>query len=255
MLCWRLLRHGPGVGEWNMGVDEALLATARLGEPSVRLYTWDGPWLSLGYTQVLEPARRLACERAGVRVVRRPTGGRAVLHGCDLTYAVTAPISLVGGDVLESSARIARGLLTGLRGLGVDAVCAPVPRGRLHAAGFDCFATAGAHEVLSGGLKLCGSAQRRARGALLQHGSVRLSPEAPALRWAAGIDGGLSTSLAQLGLRATIERVGDALLEGLGSALEAEFQPGELTPGELLAARRRATSPLRGLQPRSQGAP
>jgi lipoate-protein ligase A len=253
-LSWRLLRHGPGVGEWNMGVDEALLATARLGVPSVRLYTWDGPWLSLGYSQGLEPARRLACERAGVRVVRRATGGRAVLHGCDLTYAVTAPIALVGGDVLESSARIARGLTKGLRSLGVDAVCAPPPRGRLRAAGFDCFATAGAHEVLSGGLKLCGSAQRRARGALLQHGSVRMSPEAPALRLAAGIDGGLATSLTELGLATPIETVEDALLEGLGSALEAEFRPSELTPGELGATRRRLALPPGAYPRRSQGA-
>jgi lipoate-protein ligase A len=253
-LIWRLLRHGPGAGEWNMGVDEALLATARLGEPSLRLYSWDGPWLSLGYTQALEPARRLACEGAGVRLVRRATGGRAVLHGCDLTYAVTAPIALVGGDVLESSARISRGLLTGLRALGVDAVCASAPRGRLRPEGFDCFASAGAHEVLSGGLKLCGSAQRRGRGALLQHGSVRLSPEAPALRLAAGLDGGRATSLAELGLEAAIEGVGDALLEGLGSALEAEFQPAELSPSELRAARRRVALPLGAAQPRSQEA-
>jgi lipoate-protein ligase A len=237
-----------------MGVDEALLATARLGEPSVRLYVWDGAWLSLGYTQALEPARRLACESAGVGLVRRATGGGAVLHGCDLTYAVAAPIALVGGDVLESSARIARGLLTGLRALGVDAVCASAPGGRLRAEGFDCFATAGAHEVLSGGLKLCGSAQRRGRGALLQHGSLRLAPEAPALRLAAGLDGGRATSLAELGLAAAIDTVGDALLEGLASALEAELQPGELTPGELRAARGRVALPQGSSQPRSQGA-
>lgn len=254
MRSWRLLRDGPGGGEWNMGVDEALLATARLGEPSVRLYRWEGPWLSLGYSQVLEPARRLACEQAGVGLVRRATGGRAVLHGSDLTYAVVAPIDLVGGDVLDSSERIALGLLTGLRGLGVDAVCAPAPSSRPPAAGFDCFATAGAHEVLSGGLKLCGSAQRRGRGALLQHGSVRLSPEAPALQLAAGIDGRRATSLAELGLEVAIEAVGDALLEGLSSALGAELQPGELTPAELRAARGRVSPPLGAFPLRSQGA-
>lgn len=254
MATWRLLRHGPGTGAWNMGVDEALLATARRGQPSLRLYTWEGPWLSLGYAQALDPARRIACAQAGVGVVRRATGGRAVLHGCDLTYAVAAPVGLVGGDVLESSARIGRGLLAGLRELGVEAVCVEPAAGPGRGAGFDCFATPGAHEILSGGLKLCGSAQRRRGGVLLQHGSLRLCAEPPAVRRAAGLEEGRSTSLAELGLDVSPGAVGDGLLDGLARALGARLQPGELSPEEIRAAQVRPDPPLGDARPRSQGA-
>jgi lipoate-protein ligase A len=254
VLPWRLLRHGPGEGAWNMGVDEALLAAARRGEPSVRLYAWEGPWLSLGYAQRLDAALQGACESAGVGLVRRATGGRAVLHGWDLTYAVAAPEARVGGDLLESSALIARGLLAGLRLLGVDAVCAAAPAGRPGRSGFDCFATAGAHEILCGGLKLCGSAQRRGGGALLQHGSLRLAPEPPAIRRAAGLAEGRATSLSELGLAIGAEAVPEAVLEGLRGALEARFEPGELSPGQLRAARLREALPPGTLR-RSQGAP
>ncbi len=80
--AWRLLLDDAGSGFWNMAVDQALLESASLdGVASLRLYTWQGPWLSLGYGQRLEEERRAACDAAGVGVVRRVTGGRAVLHG------------------------------------------------------------------------------------------------------------------------------------------------------------------------------
>lgn len=245
------MRHGPGAGPWNMGVDEALLGTARGGTPSLRLYAWQGPWLSLGYAQVLEARPRAACAAAGVGVVRRATGGRAVLHGCDLTYAIAAPVGLVGGDVLGSSSRIARGLLEGVRLLGVEARCSEVPlRGARRSAGFDCFAAAGAHELLSGGRKLCGSAQRRVGEALLQHGSLRLRPEEAALRRAGGLEEGHATSLEELGVREPLERVAEALIEGLGRVLQASFEPAELSAPELRSARQRGVEPPLGLASR-----
>ena len=104
---WRLLaleagmqapgRGGPAgpsssSGPFNMGLDEALLRTAvGTGVPCLRFYTWEGPWLSLGYAQPLEAERRAALAGAGVGFVRRVTGGKAVLHGADLTYSVAAP--------------------------------------------------------------------------------------------------------------------------------------------------------------------
>ena len=90
-LAWRLIEDGPGSGGWNMGVDEALLASAVAGRATLRLYSWDGPWLSLGYGQPSRGDLRSACLEAGVGMVRRVTGGRAVLHGSDLTYAIAAP--------------------------------------------------------------------------------------------------------------------------------------------------------------------
>ena len=92
---WRLLLDGPGAGSWNMAVDEALLRSAQRGAaPTLRFYSWDGAWLSLGFApSPLDAARRAACREAGVGIVRRATGGRAVLHGADLTYAVAAPVA------------------------------------------------------------------------------------------------------------------------------------------------------------------
>ncbi len=91
MSRWRLIVDGRANGEWNMGVDESLLKTAvTAGTPTLRFYRWRGPWLSLGYSQRPQAELYAACSRAGVGVVRRVTGGRAVLHGEDLTYAIAA---------------------------------------------------------------------------------------------------------------------------------------------------------------------
>src|SRR3990172_7110968 len=162
-----------------MGVDEAVLASgARGGPPALGFYAWQRPTLSLGFAQTLAGERRAACAARGVEVVRRSTGGGAVLHGSDLTYSVTAPATDLPGDVVACYALLAAGLVEGLRTLGVEARC--VARGAQTArADFDCFARAGAGEIVAAGAKLCGSAQRRGRGGLLQHGSLRLRPDPP----------------------------------------------------------------------------
>ena len=101
---WRLLLDGPGDGPWNMAVDEALLRSAQRGAPpTLRFYSWDGAWLSLGFAQPLDAARRAACRAAGVGIVRRATGGRAVLHGSDLTYAVAAPVAALPAGLHATS--------------------------------------------------------------------------------------------------------------------------------------------------------
>jgi lipoate-protein ligase A len=252
MRGWRWLRHGAGPGAWNMGVDEALLVSAARGTATLRLYRWQGPWLSLGYAQVLDDFRREACRAAGVGVVRRATGGRAVLHGCDLTYAVAAPLSHLPGGLHASSARIARGLLAGLRSLGVEAECVE-PEDAERGIGFDCFAHAGAHEIRRRGRKLCGSAQRRAGGALLQHGSIRLAPDPEPVRRAAGL-AGPGASLLELGCPCEPETLCAALSAGLADALGVRLEPGELEPGESVrAAGRQAESP--GVTPSPQGPP
>ncbi|MEN8183471.1 MAG: octanoyltransferase [Myxococcota bacterium] len=243
MSAWRLLRHGPGPGSWNMGVDEALLAGAARGQPSLRVYRWDGPWLSLGYAQPLDRERRVACEAAGVAIVRRVTGGRAVLHGGDLTYAVAAPLRWAPGDVGRSYALIAGGLLAAMRRLGLEAACvAPTPGAR-RAPDFDCFASAGGHEIVCDGLKLCGSAQRRTAAALLQHGSLRLQPDPPEARRAAGLEPEGATSLLELGAPCDVERVAEAVVAGLGDALGAQLVEAELDGDECSAAGKRGEEP------------
>lgn len=254
---WRLLVHGAAAGPWNMGVDEALMAAAAAGgPPALRLYSWDGAWLSLGYAQGLDGTRAAACQEAGVGVVRRATGGRAVLHGCDLTYAVAAPEAALPEGLRASYGAIASGLLAALEALGVAALRvapeAPAPGPGV----FDCFAEPAGDELCAAdGAKLVGSAQRRAGGAVLQHGSIRLLPDPVAAREAAGLAGGRATSLAELGCRPDPGVLERALALGLADALGARFEASTLGPEERRLAARRGPEPPPSTRGGSQGYP
>jgi len=229
-----------------MGVDEALLASAAGGGvPSLRFYAWQGPWLSLGYGQRPDAERLAACAEAGVGVVRRATGGLAVLHGADLTYAVAAPETLFPAGLRATYEILAAALLAALRELGVDArrsEAAAVGAGPL---GFDCFAEPAADELCVGGRKLVGSAQRRGGGGVLQHGSLRLAPDPGPARRASGLDGKGATSLLELGCRVPRERLHSVLIEAFATALDARLERDVLTPAEAALAARRGANPLR----------
>lgn len=252
--AWRLLVDGPAAGPWNMGVDEALLASAAGGAPALRFYAWRGPWLSLGYAQRLAPERRAACEAAGVGIVRRSTGGGAVLHGADLTYAVAAPEALLPDGLRATYAAIAGGLVAGLRQLGIAAERTPQAPPRGPGRVFDCFAEPAGDEICVRGRKLVGSAQRRAGGLVLQHGSLRLAPDPPAARRAAGLEASHATSLAELGLVPEPGALEQVLQEALGRALEARFEPSRLDPAEQIAAAGRSGEPLSAGSKNTRGA-
>ena len=239
--AWRLLVDPAAGGAWNMAVDEALLASVQSGgRPALRLYAWEGAWLSLGYAQPLSADRAAACERAGVGIVRRVTGGAAVLHGADLTYAVAAPESALPGGLQETYALVSRALLRALAALGVTAeVAASAPRSAGPRA-FDCFEQAAQDEICVGGRKLAGSAQRRSRGGVLQHGSVRLGDDPPAAARAAGCAGPAAASLRALGVRAADAQVRAALVAGFSAELGVVFEPAALEPAERSLAVARA---------------
>jgi lipoate-protein ligase A len=156
-----------------MAMDEALMARAReTGEILLRVYAWSEPTLSLGRHQSARGRYDLAAARArGVAFVRRPTGGRAVLHHREITYSVAAPESALGA-LRESYGRINRLLVDALRRMGVAAeearASGPAPRPGVA----PCFEEPVAGEITAGGRKLVGSAQWREQGALLQHGSI-----------------------------------------------------------------------------------
>jgi lipoate-protein ligase A len=156
-----------------MALDEALLERARrTGEATLRVYGWARPTLSFGRHQRARGVYDVDRLRAsGVDVVRRPTGGRALLHHREVTYAVAAP-DAHGRTLRESYARINRLLVDALRVLGVEArVAAPTTRAPFPD-GAPCFDTATGGELVVGDAKLVGSAQWRQEGALLQHGSI-----------------------------------------------------------------------------------
>lgn len=242
---WRVLLDGAATGAWNMAVDEALFASvADGGPPTLRLYAWSAPTLSLGLSQRRpDPGLLDACDAAGVEVVRRVTGGRAVLHGSDLTYAVVAPERRLPRGLEASYAWVSRALVAALRELGVDARAVSVsPEAP---AAFDCFAAPATHEIAVGARKLVGSAQRRGAGAVLQHGSIRLRPDAPAIRRAVGLESGVATSLAEEGHSIGAERLTQALLGAFASSGVRPEGQGSLTPDEGRTATARARNRIR----------
>ena len=192
---WRFLDTGAATGSFNMAVDETLLDEVAAGnsQPVMRLYRWNPPAVSLGYHQVPERELRLErCHQAGIEVVRRPTGGRAVLHWHELTYSVICreTDSRLGGRSLGATYReIGQALVRGLSAFGVAAVlhrpsarrteavtAGPSRAPSATASRPACFATTARWEVTYDGRKLVGSAQRRVRGAILQHGSILTGP-------------------------------------------------------------------------------
>lgn len=177
----RVLIDDAAPGVRNMAVDEALMrAVAVGGLTTLRFYRWAPGCLSFGRNQEAIGAYdgTLAASR-GIDVVRRPTGGRAVYHDRELTYAVAAPAD-AWGTLRTAYCRINRALAAGLRGLGVPAGCAGeapgAPRAPLPSARA-CFRDPLPGEVIAGGRKLIGSAQWRDGGAFLQHGSLLLEDD------------------------------------------------------------------------------
>jgi len=166
-------------GASNMAVDCAILEAVAQGwqPPTLRLYGWAPFCLSLGYGQRAREADDAALGRRGWGLVRRPTGGKAILHGDELTYSLSLPLDhpLAGDDIVESYRRISVGLLAALERLGVAAAA---DRQEVQApgagAGPVCFEMPSHYEIRAGGRKLIGSAQLRRRGGLLQHGTLPL---------------------------------------------------------------------------------
>jgi len=241
--AWRVLRTGAASGRWNMALDEALLELAAREEvgPTLRFYAWDPPALSLGRFQGLEGIDTGYLECRGWDLVRRPTGGRAVLHHLELTYSLTLPPSAVlGAGVRTSYSVLVDGLNRGLRALlaglpaptaGAAAACDP----RLHRQP-NCFALASECDSLVPEGKLVGSAQVRRGGALLQHGSILLDADPEAWTALLGSTGRLVTLRALLGEAPSPEQVAEAVLGGFG-ALGVRLEPGSVSPEEEELAR------------------
>ena len=172
-LGWRVLVTPAADGAENMGLDEALVARAReTGECVIRVYEWRRPTLSLGRNQTARGRYDIERARAmGVDFVRRPTGGRAVLHDRELTYSVTAPAGALGA-LRESYTRINEVLIAGLKRLGVGTSVTGRRARAAHPGVAPCFDEPAEGELVVGGRKLVGSAQWRDGDALLQHGSI-----------------------------------------------------------------------------------
>ena len=198
----------------------------RGGASALRLYTWTRPTLSLGRFQADDDVNRDACTRRGVEVVRRPTGGRALLHGGDLTYAVvTRPRAGRAGGIAAIYEWIASGLIAGLAEIGVGAAVARHDG----PAGPACFAGQQGADLRVGERKLCGSAQVWRDDCVLQHGSIllrRLSFDETDVLDDAGARGALraaTVTLEELGVPFDAPRVADALVVGFRGAFDCSL--------------------------------
>jgi len=174
----RVLYDGARSGAENMTTDRRLLDEHRPGDdPILRIYRWQPAAVTIGYNQDFASFAAAAVEAAGYDLVKRPTGGRAILHADELTYAVigTSPGPLFGSSLHDAYLKINEALVLFLRGLGIAAEISD-GESREAARGLVCFKSAGRYEVSVGGRKVIGSAQRRTAGVFLQHGSILAGP-------------------------------------------------------------------------------
>ena len=252
---WRLILDQPASrGAWNMAVDEALLEACGRGEslPTLRLYAWDPPCITLGYAQPFSDVDLGRLQTLGWELVRRPTGGRAVLHTDELTYAVMGPLDepRLAGTVLESYNRLAQALVESLRLINLSVQVNRQAVENARNTNPVCFEVPSTYEITVDGKKLVGSAQARRKDGVLQHGSLPLRgdlarivealrfPDQAARRQAAGrlLDHATTVESA-LGQAVSWEQAAQAIVTAFATSLELEFQPADLTAREKARAR------------------
>lgn len=178
---WRLIEDGPRDGRLNMAIDRAILTACDRGEApaTLRLYGWDRPTLSIGYSQnELRDVDRAECERRNIPIVRRFTGGRALLHQHEFTYSLVAPIPHPGfpGNLSGAFSAVSKAVILSLEKAGVakPEMVGKDKRTPTRSRSPACFSSSNHWEITVKGKKLAGSAQRRLNGAFLQHGSILL---------------------------------------------------------------------------------
>jgi lipoate-protein ligase A len=259
MDIWRLLITPPARGAWNMAVDESILETMGSSKslPTLRLYAWEPACLSLGYAQPFTDVDIPRLQARGWEMVRRPTGGRAVLHIDELTYSVIAPLHepRVAGTVLESYRRLAQALVQALTlltftsstGAGRLPVQVNENSSAPHApvANPVCFEVPSTYEITIGGKKLIGSAQARRKEGVLQHGSLPLAgdltriiqilafpDEASRARAAGRLLSRATTVETALSRKVSWDEAAQAYISAFKSVLALDLQPDDMTDDE-----------------------
>ena len=243
---WRLIVDEADDGARNMAVDEAILEAyegdRRRESPTLRLYGWKPATVSLGKSQGLSGSHdRAAALREGIGLVRRPSGGTAVLHELERTYAVVGSLTQppFTSGVLGAYRAIAGALTCGLQRLGVAAAAVAPRRGSGRSAAPFCFERTGEWEIEALGRKLVGAAQVRRRAAVLQHGSIPIRLDPARLESVLGrrVDGSRFTDLAEAaGREVTMDALDRACISGFEEAFGVTLVPGALEEGEATRA-------------------
>jgi lipoate-protein ligase A len=230
---FRLLERGFNRGSLNMATDESILIHCCRGEvpPTISLYGWRPPAISIGYFQSLHEEVDLeCCRQLGVDFVRRITGGGAVLHDQEVTYSfiIQEDNPLIPRDILTSYERICAGLVRGLALLGLNARFVPL------------------NDLIVGGKKISGNAQTRRGGGILQHGTIlidvdvkkmfsllRVPQEKMKDKLIKRVEERVTSICQQLGRRVSFDEVCRALARGFEQALGIRLERGELTQSEI----------------------
>jgi lipoate-protein ligase A len=252
MNSWRLIYTPASHGSWNMAADEAILEHIYRGEsaPTLRLYSWEPPCLSLGHAQPFADVDMARLKERGWEVVRRATGGRAILHTDELTYSVTGSGEdpILAGGVLESYNRLAQALLYAVQklGLSVEVKEHVSPGSNGPNVNPVCFEVPSTYEITVQGKKLIGSAQARKKEGVLQHGSLPLTgnltricealvfkDESARNAAAQRLLSRATTVESVLGRRVDWETAAQAFVEGFEAALGICLERGEMSQSEL----------------------
>ena len=252
---WRLLITSPARGAWNMAVDESILVHIGRGEssPTLRLFAWEPACLSLGYAQTFADVDAMRLNARGWEVVRRATGGRAILHTDELTYSVIVPNDepRVAGTVLESYNRLAQALSLAVKNLSVPVEMKESKEENAAGPNPVCFEVPSTNEIMANSKKLIGSAQARKKEGVLQHGSLPLKGdlaricqvltfENEAAREAAAVRllTRATTVESALGRVVDWDTAAQAFVGAFEAQLEITFERGELSSSESSMAER-----------------
>lgn len=239
--AWRLIVDDPLDGALNMAIDRAIQCSHSVGAvaPTLRLYSWKRPTVTLGRFQDAASVDLDLCKRTGIDVVRRCTGGRGVLHFDEITYSIVAGVGDgIPRGVARSYLHLCSGLVNGFGLLGVDASVIraderPVSNGA-------CYLQKTRADIVAGGGKLSGSAQVWLKDSVMQHGSFVISRDCDLETSVFSLDDAQAGSLRSsvtlqdaMGRRPTLEEIRDAIRCGFEQALGISFRLGHLTVDEL----------------------
>jgi lipoyl(octanoyl) transferase len=252
---WRVVKTPPAPGAWNMAVDEAILAAIGRQDvpPTLRLFAWNPVCLSLGYAQPFSDVDDERLAQKGWDVVRRVTGGRAILHTDELTYSVIGPHGepRLAGSVLESYQRLSQALLAALNTMALPAQALPKNQNPSEKKQPEpvCFEVPSNYEITVSGKKLIGSAQARKNVGILQHGTLPLAGNLARITEALHFKDADQRNQAGLRLldRATTveavlqqsiswERAAEAFISAFEDVLNLSFEESALTAKELTHA-------------------
>lgn len=247
---WRLLITAADTGAINMAVDQAIMEAVanEAVPPTLRFYAWEPPCLSLGYTQRISDVDRTRITDRGWDLVRRMTGGRAILHTDELTYSVAVKKGhpIVEGDIVSSYRNLSRALVAGLEILGATPQADQRASRHPDSRGPVCFEVPSHYEITLNEKKLVGSAQVRKFGAVLQHGTLPLTGDITRILDALAFDSDEKRERIRPRVRSRATTLGDvlnrlitwdeavaAMTQGFESTFDLEFSLAEeLTPDE-----------------------